>query len=95
MDNRVNAMKMAEIRSKAKALGIEPGNMGKAELIRAIQKAEHNEPCFGTAKGQCAHTDCCFRDDCLKSNNKKKIEVQIHRGELHDCLAMMHRINSR
>ncbi len=88
-------MKMAEIRSKAQALGIKPGNMSKAELIRAIQKAEHNEPCYGTSGGQCAHTDCCFREDCLKPKEAKKVEVQIHRGELDACLAMMQRINTR
>jgi len=82
-------MKMAEIRNRAKALGIKSGNMSKAELIRAIQKAEHYEPCYGTSRGQCAFTDCCFRDDCLKPKDKKKVEVQIHRGELHECLAML------
>jgi hypothetical protein len=88
-------MKIAEIRNKAWGLGIKPGTMSKVELIRAIQSAEHYEPCFGTANGQCAHKDCCFRDDCLKPKSGKKAEVQIHRGELHDCLAMLQRINSR
>ena len=88
-------MKMSEVRSKAKGLGITAGNMSKTELIRAIQKAEHNEPCYGTAAGQCAHTDCCFREDCLQPKEGKKAEVQIHRGELHECLAMLQRINSR
>jgi hypothetical protein len=88
-------MNMAEIRIKAKALGIKPGNISKAELIRAIQKAEHYEPCYGTASGHCTHANCCFRDECLKPKSEKKAEVQIHRGELHECLAMMQRINSR
>ncbi len=59
-------MKMPEIRDKAKALGIKPGKMRKAELITAIQTAEGNTPCFGTSNGYCPYTDCCFMDDCLK-----------------------------
>jgi len=59
-------MNMTEIRKKAKALGIIPGKLKKAELIHAIQIAEHCTPCFGRSNGQCAHTDCCFMQDCLK-----------------------------
>ena len=60
------SMKMADIKRKAKALHIMPGKMNKLELIRAIQIAEGYRPCFGTSNGQCAHTDCCFIEDCLK-----------------------------
>lgn len=59
-------MKMPEIRSKAQQLGIKPGKMSKADLIRTIQQQEGNSPCFGTAMSQCDHTDCCWRDDCLR-----------------------------
>jgi len=59
-------MKMPEIRSKAKALGITPGRMKKAELIHVIQRAEGYTACFGKSNGQCPYTDCCFRADCLK-----------------------------
>ncbi len=59
-------MKIAEIRAKAKPLGINPGKMKKLELIHSIQKAEGNTPCFGKSNnGQCPYTDCCFMDDCL------------------------------
>ena len=88
-------MKMAEIRSKARALGIKPANRSKVELIRAVQKAEHYEPCYGTSNGKCAYTNCCFRDDCLEMKDEKKAEVPIHRGELHECIALMQRINGR
>jgi hypothetical protein len=62
-DKRMN---MPEIKMKAKALGISPGKMLKAELIHAIQSAEGNTPCFGRSNGQCPYTNCCFMKDCLK-----------------------------
>ena len=40
--------------------------MKKAELIQAIQKAENNIPCFGTANGDCDQDKCLWRSDCLK-----------------------------
>ncbi len=55
---------MPEIKNKAKALGIRPGKMKKEELIRAVQSAEGNNPCFGTAGGDCTNTECCFIRDC-------------------------------
>jgi len=50
---------------KAKSLGIHPEGMERAEIIRAIQRAEGNTPCFGTSNGKCIHTACCFRDECM------------------------------
>ncbi len=88
-------MKMSEIRNRARSLGIEQGNMSKAELIRSIQKAEHYEPCYGTSEGQCGRMDCCFRDDCLRHNFAKKADVQINRSDLDACIAMIQRINAR
>lgn len=59
-------MDLKEIKEKAKKLGIKPKIwMKKEELIRAIQTAEGNFPCFGTAKDYCNQLGCCFRDDCL------------------------------
>jgi len=60
-------MKMAELRRKAKPLGIHPSKMKKAELIHSIQRAEGNTPCFGTSNGNCKNTDCCFMEDCLRT----------------------------
>jgi hypothetical protein len=37
----------------------------KAELIRAIQLAECNSDCFGTAEDYCDQLNCLFRKDCL------------------------------
>jgi len=63
---REKRMVMSEIRTKARALGLKPGRMRKAELIHAIQVAEGCAPCFGTSDGYCFHTDCCFMKDCLR-----------------------------
>jgi hypothetical protein len=63
---KAKAMTMTEIGQKAILLGIQPGQMDKAELIHSIQRAEGNTSCFGTSNGQCSHTDCCFMADCLK-----------------------------
>jgi len=66
-DTKAKAMTMAElIRQKAISLGIQPGQMNKAELIHSIQRAEGNTACFGTSNGRCPYTDCCFMADCLK-----------------------------
>jgi hypothetical protein len=62
-----NQISMTEIRMKAKALGIIPGKMKKADLIHAIQVAEGCMPCFGKSNGQCSYTDCCFMTDCCKT----------------------------
>ena len=59
-------MKMADIQKKAKAMGIKPGKMKKAELIRMIQTEEGNFSCFQTSdSGQCSQESCCWRDDCM------------------------------
>jgi hypothetical protein len=59
-------MKMPELREKARALGMIPRSLKKADLIHAIQRKEGFTPCFGKSKGKCAHPDCCFMDDCLR-----------------------------
>lgn len=58
-------MNIIQIREKAKALGLKTGWVKKAELIRQIQVAEGNFPCFGSAEGYCDQMDCAFREDCL------------------------------
>ena len=64
--SKSKSMKIEQIKQKAQALGITPGRMKKTELIHAIQRAEGNNPCYGTAQGWCQYEDCCFRSDCLK-----------------------------
>ncbi len=56
-------MKINDIRSKAKTMGVKADG-GKAVLIRRIQQAEGNEVCFGTRK-VCPQMKCCWREDCL------------------------------
>lgn len=60
-------MRMEDIREMAKALGVRSARMKKTELIRAVQIAEGNFPCFATASGYCDQLGCAFREDCLSS----------------------------
>lgn len=63
-------MKLQEIKAIAKENGIKAGNLKKAELIRAIQRAEGNFDCFGTAMaGICDQMNCLWREDCLRASN--------------------------
>lgn len=60
-------MNMPEIRQKAEEVGLKGvGKLRKAELIRKIQQAEGNNPCYGAQwRQQCGEMDCCWRSDCL------------------------------
>jgi hypothetical protein len=60
-------MKIAEIKTLAKAHGINPDNRFKTELIKAIQITEGNFDCYGTAyNGVCDQVECCWREDCFE-----------------------------
>jgi len=61
-------MKISEIKEKAKSVGVKAGKMKKDELVRAIQQAENNNPCFGSNDGQCGQWNCCFMQDCVKAS---------------------------
>jgi hypothetical protein len=50
----------------AKELGIKTAGLRKVEKIKAIQGAEGNFDCFGTASDYCDQASCLFRQDCLK-----------------------------
>ncbi|MDI6854302.1 MAG: Rho termination factor N-terminal domain-containing protein [Deltaproteobacteria bacterium] len=57
-------MNMKEIREKAKGLGVKNSSkMKKADLIKAIQVAEGNAPCFKEIT-DCRQYDCCWMGDC-------------------------------
>ncbi len=61
-------MKVQKIKAIAKAKGIEPGNLKKGNLIRAIQRAEGNFDCYGSAtSGFCDQSNCMWRGDCVSS----------------------------
>lgn len=71
-------MKMQEVRTMAKAMGITSFGKSKAELIREMQRKEGNFDCYGTAVGYCDQVACCFRSSCLedsKSTGKPKKTV--------------------
>ncbi len=58
-------MKLEEIREIAKKHGIKPGKAKKSELVRAVQQAEGNEPCFDSGKAaRCGQEGCMWRGDC-------------------------------
>lgn len=65
-------MKMADVRKKAKALGIKTSRKSKGDVIREIQAAEGNIVCFGKAGDHCDQHNCCWRDDCLPGPGKGK-----------------------
>lgn len=59
-------MVLKKIKEMAKENGVKVGNMKKENIIRAIQKAEGNVACFGTASGGvCDQINCLWREDCL------------------------------
>ena len=58
-------MNMGEIKKKAKTQGVDPAKMKKADLIRAIQKAEGHTACYEKGDENCPYLDCCWRADCL------------------------------
>jgi hypothetical protein len=65
---------MKEIRDIARQLGIRSTRMEKADLIRAIQRAEGNFDCFGTATGEeCDQEECLWRDDCFRVSVAEEI----------------------
>ncbi|MDD2853874.1 MAG: SAP domain-containing protein [Desulfuromonadaceae bacterium] len=58
-------MKLEEIKVIAQLHSIKVGKLKKAELVRAIQKAEWNEPCFEVGKSAtCGQTGCSWREIC-------------------------------
>ncbi|MDJ0655895.1 MAG: hypothetical protein QNJ40_17145 [Xanthomonadales bacterium] len=68
-------MIVQEIRKIAKGLGVKSGRLKKAELIRAIQRAEGNFDCFGTAHlGVCDQDSCVWRKDCFTEARKLGVE---------------------
>jgi len=60
-------MTLKQTKDMAKSLGVKTGNMKKENIIRAIQRAEGNFDCFGSAySGDCDQANCLWRSDCLK-----------------------------
>lgn len=62
-------MNMTSIRTFAKSVGINPGKLSKADLIKGIQIGEGNFACYATARnGECDQVNCSWRDDCLNAS---------------------------
>jgi hypothetical protein len=68
------AMKFYDIQKMAKGLGIYTFRMKKPDMIRAIQLAENNIDCYGTARVEiCVEETCLWRKDCLSLNKIKGV----------------------
>lgn len=64
-------MNLTQIRNIAKDLGVKPGKMKKADLVRAIQLHEGSFDCFASAStGECDQQDCSWREDCFSEASK-------------------------
>lgn len=58
-------MKIDEIKAIAKQHQIKVGKATKSDLVRAIQQAEGNYPCFGSNRSlECGQSNCLWREDC-------------------------------
>jgi hypothetical protein len=59
-------MTLQQVKDIARQKNVKAGNMKKGTIIRAIQRAEGNFDCFGTATaGICNQMNCMWRKDCL------------------------------
>jgi hypothetical protein len=57
-------MNVTEIHAKARQMGVKNySRLNKADLIRAIQVAEGNSPCYQQIY-DCRVDDCLWRRDC-------------------------------
>ena len=59
-------MEIQEIRRIAGQYGINPTGMEKADLVRAIQRAEGLDDCGGSAASEeCDEESCLWREECF------------------------------
>lgn len=58
-------MNVKEIKTIAKKMGLQTNKIKKADMIRSIQAAEGNSPCFQTGVTSCDQENCCWRSDCM------------------------------
>ena len=58
-------MKINAIKEIARQHNLKPGRANKGELIRSIQQAEGNFPCFDSnSVNECGQFNCLWREDC-------------------------------
>jgi hypothetical protein len=60
-------MNVTIIKQKAKELGVKTAKKDTTELIKSIQQAEGNSPCFKSGSASCGQQNCLWRIDCLSS----------------------------
>ena len=63
-------MNLSEVRERSRSIGLgSAAKLRKGDAIRAIQRAEGNQDCFGASwRFDCQQHDCCWRSDCLTKN---------------------------
>lgn len=67
-------MKLEEVRSLAKSMGVSPGRLRKRDLIKSIQIREGNFDCFATARNaECDQHHCLWRDDCFNASQSGEL----------------------
>lgn len=67
-------MKIQQIRDIARERGLNPGRLGKVELIRAIQRDEGSFDCFATTyNGVCDQYQCLWREDCFATARRAAV----------------------
>jgi len=58
-------MKMADVRTRAKILGLNVFGKSKEALVREIQRAESNRDCYNRGESAtCGQEMCSWREDC-------------------------------
>ncbi len=63
---REQMMNFNQIRKMAKTMGVNTYRMKKTDIIRAIQKVEHNIECYGSERvTECMEDSCLWRGDCV------------------------------
>jgi hypothetical protein len=64
---------LEDVKKEAKRKGIEPKKLNKTALVRAIQRAEGNFDCFGSAlDGHCDQESCLWREDCFAAAKRQQ-----------------------
>jgi hypothetical protein len=58
-------MTIRDLQRMARSFGLNTGGLDRVGLVRAIQRAEGNFACFGTANGSCDQIKCRFREYCI------------------------------
>ena len=58
-------MTVKVIKTIAKKMGLQVNKMKKTDMVRYIQSAEGNTPCFQSGLTSCDQQNCCWRSDCM------------------------------